>query len=321
VDAAKTSIIAPKVNKSVLRLINKAEESGKIDPSPWTIYSHAYDVPESKMGKATMKTDKGYPLGEGPKETEGGAKLWVSGPLGGPAAKEQKKEEAKVSFASAPGMGSKKMAEKSLEMLSDMEKSTEKAAMGSVKIGEKGPVQESSGKPLGEAYKEATLKKPPTVLPMEAKPAQKAVSAGTGSNPGGVVGGGAMAAPGGGVKSMDKALSSMSIPRISRGRAEALDIQRSGSNVLTRANSRFAKDIHTGPLTGELVEELSEDAAHRTRYAPVYKACGSCGRRYMAKSADAGCPSCVIHKARRCPKCGREMNKGRDGTLGCSVCD
>ena len=62
------------------------------DVHPYRIYGKEYKVPESKMGKATMK---GYPVltssGEGSKVTSGGATLHLQRPKG---SKEEKKDPA-----------------------------------------------------------------------------------------------------------------------------------------------------------------------------------------------------------------------------------
>lgn len=120
---------------------------------------------------------------------------------------------------------------------------------------------------------------------------------------------------------LQKALTAAAMPQMPRALAMQMDSWRSATDVLTRGNSRFAKDIHTGPLTGEVIEDVKQDEVRRT--TDVYKSnptvCGMCGRSYMSKSFPDGCPSCSIHKSSSCSK-GHQMVKGRDGSLRCSIC-
>jgi len=118
----------------------------------------------------------------------------------------------------------------------------------------------------------------------------------------------------------EKALTAAFMPRLSRAQAAQLRMQRSGTDAMTRGNSRFAKDIHTGPLTGEVIEDLEEDAAMRTRQAlPMYKSCCVCGRTYMAKSQDAECPTCSMNKSMLCT-CGHALVKSAGSHTRCPIC-
>jgi hypothetical protein len=112
-----------------------------------------------------------------------------------------------------------------------------------------------------------------------------------------------------------KAMTAASMPRVPR--AMRVDTWRSATSVMTRTNSALAKDMHTGPLTGELIEELKDEEDKRTRQ--IYKACPGCGRRYMAKSLDDPCPSCSIHKSGHCGKCGQQLVKSL-GSTSCPLC-
>ena len=118
--------------------------------------------------------------------------------------------------------------------------------------------------------------------------------------------------------SVEKAMTAMSMPRVTRAKMMDFDAYRSATEVMTRGNSRFAKDIHTGPLTGEVIEDLKEDEDRRTRNMPVYKSCNGCGRTYMAKSSSAECPTCSIRKSQYCA-CGSHFTKSQGG-VACPLC-
>lgn len=121
-------------------------------------------------------------------------------------------------------------------------------------------------------------------------------------------------------KAVEKALCASSLPRVSRGMAMAQDQYRSATSVMTRGNSRFAKDIHTGPLTGEVIQDVDEAAAFRTHQAvPMYKSCCVCGRTYMAKAQDAECPTCSMNKSLIC-SCGHMLVKGPHSDRYCPLC-
>ena len=119
-------------------------------------------------------------------------------------------------------------------------------------------------------------------------------------------------------KTVEKAMTAMSMPRVTRAKMMDFDAYRSATEVMTRGNSRFAKDIHTGPLTGEVIEDLKEDEDRRTRNMPVYKSCSGCGRTYMAKSSSAECPTCSIRKSQYCA-CGSHYTKSQGG-VACPLC-
>jgi hypothetical protein len=120
-------------------------------------------------------------------------------------------------------------------------------------------------------------------------------------------------------KCVNKAVTARSIPRLPRALQQEM-IRRNAQNVMTRGNSRFAKDIHTGPLTGEVVEFVEDEAQKRT-HQEVYKACGGCGRRYkLFKGVDSGCPTCGINKSTHCDKCSTQLVKSHGGIARCPLC-
>jgi hypothetical protein len=137
------------------------------------------------------------------------------------------------------------------------------------------------------------------------------------------------ASGGGEKKKMNKALTSMAVPRLPRAMQHEM-IRRNAQSVMTRGNSRFAKDIHTGPLTGEVVEEVS---GGNRAYGKVdtYKSCENCGRRYrLFKGTDSECPTCAINsecptcainKSTHCSKCGSQLVKSHGGGIArCPLC-
>jgi len=114
-----------------------------------------------------------------------------------------------------------------------------------------------------------------------------------------------------------KAMTAASMPRIPR--ALMNDTYRSATAVMTRDHSAIAKDMHTGPLTDEVIQELRTEEANRTRRQPVYKSCDGCGRTFMVKSMDDPCPTCSMRKSHYCSKCNSHLVKGRSGTT-CPLC-
>jgi hypothetical protein len=135
---------------------------------------------------------------------------------------------------------------------------------------------------------------------------------------------------------MNKALTSMALPRLPRADAMNFDQWRSATRVLTAGNSSFAesegvkKHYGTGPLTGEVLQQVMADSDERaTRHmyhrppGPVYKSCGSCGRTYtIRKSAggdELGCPSCEVTKSQQCKFCGETMAKSHGGSTCCPI--
>jgi rubrerythrin len=116
---------------------------------------------------------------------------------------------------------------------------------------------------------------------------------------------------------MNKAMTASSMPRIPR--ALMNDTYRSATAVMTRDHSAIAKDMHTGPLTDEVIQELRTEEANRTRRQPVYKSCDGCGRTFMVKSMDDPCPTCSMRKSHYCSKCNSHLVKGRSGTT-CPLC-
>jgi hypothetical protein len=325
----------------------------KIDPQERTIYSTVFE--QKEMGKSSVRgaavykkyprlkkrkeeregdmdksdANKGYALGEKPKKV-----MLETAPKAEP--KEKKKE-------SALWLGSAPPAQKSLEIVTDMiskAEGTNKAALGSFQITPEGPKQEVSGKPMQQVLGEATKRREAgggAQLPPPA-PTQKAVATGPGMSGG--VSNPPSARMGGGVKlssmgkaqdecpkcgkkdceCVDKALSARSIPRLPRALAAALraDPMRSGAMVLTVPGGT--------PLHGELLDELPEDSARRDkeqleRSYGVYKSCSGCGRRYLAKSADAECPTCSVNKSMSCSNCGRMLIKSHGGgPATCPIC-
>jgi hypothetical protein len=118
---------------------------------------------------------------------------------------------------------------------------------------------------------------------------------------------------------VEKAITSMAVPRMPRAMQQEL-IRRNAQSVMTRGNSRFAKDIHTGPLTGEVVDEIEGDAMRRTTQE-VFKSCDLCGRRYrLLKGIDSGCPTCSVNKSSYCGKCGQQLVKSHGGSIHCPLC-
>jgi hypothetical protein len=119
---------------------------------------------------------------------------------------------------------------------------------------------------------------------------------------------------------MEKAMTSMAVPRLPRAMQHEM-VRRNAQSVMTRGNSRFAKDIHTGPLTGEVIEMVEADADLRSGRREVFKACGGCGRRYkLFKGVDGGCPTCQINKSTHCDGCGAQLVKSHGGMARCPLC-
>lgn len=98
-------------------------------------------------------------------------------------------------------------------------------------------------------------------------------------------------------KPISKAMSAASIPRMPRSIAAAQmhDPWRSATNVLTRANSRFADGIDTTALTSDSLEVVPEQVMKSN---PTV--CKGCGRSFMDKGG--GCPTCVTNKSTSHPK-------------------
>jgi DNA-directed RNA polymerase subunit RPC12/RpoP len=116
---------------------------------------------------------------------------------------------------------------------------------------------------------------------------------------------------------ISKAMRASSVPRIPK--AILYDTHRSATSVLTRDFSSIAKDIHTGPLTEEMINDLKESDYQRTHMIPVYKSCSSCGRTFMAKSKSAECPTCSVNKSQYCSLCGTHLVKSQGG-ITCPLC-
>jgi len=225
--------------------------------------------------------------------------------------------------------------EKSIQLLNDFIKSAiEKRYIGSF-----GPdlKEKTSGKTLEQTYgrtpiKEATFKfsgkekQGPPPIPkeksMNSEKEEKAMQGGIGTIGGGVVGGNA---PRGSLvrsSNVEKAMTASVLPQMpkaARLRPSEMDTYRSATMGLTRSNSRFAKDIHTGPLTGEVIEDVYKEGELRSRQ-PIYKSCETCGRRYLAKSLDDACPTCSINKSNMCTICGHYLVKSHGGFSFCPIC-
>jgi hypothetical protein len=119
---------------------------------------------------------------------------------------------------------------------------------------------------------------------------------------------------------VSKALTARAMPRMPRAMQQEM-IRRNAQSVMTRGNSRFAKDIHTGPLDGETIKTVEEDEHIRTGRQEVYKSCDGCGRRYkLFKGMDDGCPTCNINKSTHCDACGRQLVKSHGGSIRCPIC-
>lgn len=200
-------------------------------------------------------------------------------------------------------MGKAKMnAKKSLEMLNDLSKAsdgTKKGRLGSFKITTAGPVQEGSGKHMEQVLTEQAKERDVGGIKTVSGPKKE----------------GPPPIPSD-AKSVNKAMKASYMPRVSRAQ---MSVYESGSRVLTRGNGRFAKNVHTGPLNAEVIEQVEEDAQRRTTQ-PIYKACDGCGRRYqLVKGMDDDCPSCSINKSTHCAGCGQHMVKSH-GSLSCPIC-
>jgi len=98
-------------------------------------------------------------------------------------------------------------------------------------------------------------------------------------------------------KVVNKAMSAASIPRMPRSIAAAQmrDPWRSATNVMTRANSRFADGIDTTALTSDSLETIPEQVMKSN---PTV--CKGCGRSFMDKGS--GCPTCSTNKSTPHPK-------------------
>lgn len=118
-------------------------------------------------------------------------------------------------------------------------------------------------------------------------------------------------------KEVKKAMTARSMPRMPRALRD--DTYRSATAVMTREHSGIAKDMHTGPLTGQVIDELKEEEHNRTTQHPIYKSCNCCGRTYMVKSMDDACPTCSVNKSQYCQKCSHHMIKSNGNTV-CPIC-
>ncbi len=118
-----------------------------------------------------------------------------------------------------------------------------------------------------------------------------------------------------------KAMKASALPKFSRAQVAGEDTWRSATNVMTRGNSRFAKNVHTGPLTPELMEQVraNEKPGAFDFYKSNPELCTNCGRSYMAKSFPDGCPTCSLNKSTTCKGCGGQMVKGRAGNISCAI--
>lgn len=329
-----------------------ADDNENEDVHPWRIYGKEYKVPESKMGKS--ETEKAYPMltssGEGSKVTRGGATIHLQKP------KEKKKDKPRaIDLGTAPTIGKatavpdmekERALGKSIEMLNELEKSIspspdrngtdllkackasmekaedeKKAYLGELAIPERGGAKPKftgegamrAGTSYGEGPMKVGKEKTSEAELKEGMAKMgKAVEGTDKATP--------IEIPGGSIKgAVNKAVTARSIPRLPRALQQEM-IRRNAQSVMTRGNSRFAKDIHTGPLTGEVIETVEEEAQKRTR-PDVYKACGGCGRRYrLFKGVDSGCPTCSINKSTHCSKCQTQLVKSHGGTVRCPLC-
>lgn len=316
-------------------------------PSPWRIYGQEYKVSESKMGKARFEadmdkeraaTEKGYPLpissGEGSRVTAGGATLHIESPRS-----EKKKEEPKIKLDTVPGAKEKSM-DKSRQMLEELGKSAtpepgdsptdllkackacmdksgeeKKAYLGELAIPEKqGAKPKFTGDgamPAGATAGGGGVPKQGSEKIAEKQYASKSAEGADKATPIPIP----VAKSG---DDVDKAVTARSIPRMPPAMRQEM-IRRNAQSVMTRGNSRFAKDIHTGPLTGEVIDMVECEAEQRTR--EVFKSCNMCGRRYkLTKGVDDSCPTCSIHKSSHCGKCGKQLLKSHGGSVHCPLC-
>lgn len=118
-------------------------------------------------------------------------------------------------------------------------------------------------------------------------------------------------------KRVSKAMTARAMPRMPRALRD--DTYRSATAVMTRDHSGLSKDLHTGPLTPDVIEQVKEDEYRRTHQMPIYKSCGGCGRTFMAKSMDDACPTCSVNKSQFCSKCHHHLIKSRGG-VSCPIC-
>lgn len=311
---------------------------------------------EDNLEKFKSISEKAYPLGEGPKKTQEGVSLWLK-----PSGEKKEEKKFPVDLGTSPKMEAKpvqKSLQKLEEMAKSvapsptdllkackacMEKaeSEKKAYLGEVAIPSKpgakpmytgegimpagGKVGESAMKPGAKEKVQAKIEATAPVttgLQGAKKSVEKAHNdvcpeCGKKDCPcAGKHGKGGCKCP----EAMDKAIGARSVPRLPRAMVQEM-IRRNAQSVMTRGNSRFAKDIHTGPLTGETVKELEEDAARRTGRFEVFKSCDGCGRRYkMFKGIDSGCPTCSVNKSSHCGTCGSQLLKSHGGSVNCPLC-
>lgn len=139
---------------------------------------------------------------------------------------------------------------------------------------------------------------------------------------------------------MNKALQAASIamPRVPVP-PPGMDLRtwESATRVLTTGNSVHAqnpnvmKNYATGPLTGEVLQQVMTDSNERARRhiydatrGPVYKSCGGCGRTYTVRKSvegeEMGCPTCTVTKSTQCAACGSWMAKSHGGHKACPLC-
>jgi hypothetical protein len=253
-----------------------------------------------------MSTEKAVPLGAGEpkKTTQGGVTLY----LGKPEAKETKEKKAKMGADPAV----ERHFGKSLEIISDLLSKAEnvnvrKAAASGPGMG--GGVTNPPSARIGGGVKLSapTMGKATPISLPTARSIDKAHDK-------------CPKCDKTDCQCVDKALSARSIPRLPRALVAALraDPMRSGAMVLTTPGGT--------PLHGQLLDELPEDAERRDqerleRSYGTYKSCSGCGRRYLAKSADAECPTCSVNKSLSCSGCGRMLIKSHGGgPATCPIC-
>jgi len=257
---------------------------------PKELYSHAYDVPDSEMGKSEDRMSN--------------KSLQALNDLSSVVEKSQRTDKANLGTLQYDA-GAKKMTfgGKEAEGLGIAGK--EPGKVGDVHFKFPGEGEKKEGK---------TGPTPPP-LPKDASVgADKAMPGGIGSIGGGVKGG---SGGGGLVKAMTA--SAMPAVRGARLRAGEMDIHRSATMGMTRGNAKFAKDVHTGPLCGEVIEQVEEDAVRRTKQ-PIHKSCLGCGRRYIIKSMNDSCPTCALSKSHMCQECGYQLVKSHGGFAFCPIC-
>lgn len=110
------------------------------------------------------------------------------------------------------------------------------------------------------------------------------------------------------VGKMRKALTGASVPRVSRVRIKAseIDIYRSATTPISRVNC--VHDVDSGPLSPNHFDDRTMSKS---------KFCGGCGRSYNSDE----CPTCETKKSYYCGDCGRQMIKSMGGGKLCPKCN